>query len=765
MNTDIARRRAKPAATTLAVLTCTVIAALAPQPAVAEAREAARVRALNGEVLVLQSAARRGSDRATAGADARQKLEERAAALRALMATDPTAASHLAFPASVLESLAASFPEATGSLEQRGQWSGELEYLVEDSVDLKSHRNVFRLHRGSEVLEVQFAGREPPGLRSGQRLKLGGVRSGRTVVASSVEVMDAAQDGSATAATTAAYPATCATTGPQSSLTVLVNLPSYPLPASVTTEAVKGMLLGNAYSSVQNTPNWSVDDFWRQNSDGQTFLDPGNTTVIGPVAMASNYNTSSTGGSYCDYYGLQDALIKAIDGQVDFRRYARVQIVMPNNGACTWAGVANLGCRSMSSAGDGSFNASFAWLRADQMGSRKNGVMLKTHEMGHNLTLSHAASRDHGAEALGSLTTAGTLSEYGDPHSTMGSWNLGFYSAPHAANQLRWLGLGSNYQVVESSGTYTIQNFEGRPAGLKALKVRRGTGNDAWLWIESRQGTGLYSSQLNSSLFNGALIHYQDSSTGSKTHLPDFTPGTASFSDSALPVGQTWTDPYSNVSVTVSGVTPTATTVTVNYSGVTCASAPPTVTASPTSVATEYGSSANFTVAVKNNSSAGCAADTFRLTSTVPNGWSTAFGSETLTVSPGQQAQTTLTVGVPAPYALGTYAVTGVATSMTGASASDTESVTVVEPANTLTVAVSGSGSVTWSTPDKTCTSTCSTDYVGTPVVVTLTARPASKMVFSGWTGACSGTSTTCTVNVDGDRSVTATFKRASGKR
>jgi len=32
---------------------------------------------------------------------------------------------------------------------------------------------------------------------------------------------------------------------------------------------------------------------------------------------------------------------------------------------------------------------------------------------------------------------------------------------------------------------------------------------------------------------------------------------------------------------------------------------------------------------------------------------------------------------------------------------------------------------------------------------------------FSGWTGACSGTSTTCNVTVDGDKTVTATF--ASG--
>ena len=184
-------------------------------------------------------------------------------------------------------------------------------------------------------------------------------------------------------------------------------------------------------------------------------------------------------------------------------------------------------------------------MAARPAASRKNGVMLQTHEIGHNLSLSHAASRDFGADAVGTIGSSGTLSEYGDVHSTMGSWNLGFYAAPHEANQLAWLASGSNYQVVESSGTYTIQLTKA-DQWVEALKVRRGAGNDAWLSIESRQNTGIYSSQLSSSLFSGALIHYQDSSS-LQDHLTDFTTATSSFSDSALPVGQTWTDPYSNV--------------------------------------------------------------------------------------------------------------------------------------------------------------------------------------------------------------------------
>ena len=738
-----------------------ICAAAATASAQGSAR-ADQVRAYNAQVLTLQAELRRAGTAAPSNGRAAEVLSARATALRALMTTDPATAEKLAFPATVLEQLAASFPEQTADLEQRGRWDGELEYTIEDGADLKTHRAVYRLHRATEVLDVQFAGGEPPGLQSGRKLALSGVRSGRQVVATEIELMDAAQDGTTTSTGTASYPATCGSGGPQSVVSILVNLPSYTLPSTMTPAFVGGVLLGNGYSGAPaNSPDWSVDDFWQQNSDGKTFIDSTNTTVVGPVTLDKDFNTDSTGASYCDYNGLGSAAIKAVDGQVDFKRYSRVLVVMPGNGACTWAGVANVGCRSLSSPGDGTFAASLAWQKSSSMGSRGSGVQLTTHEMGHNLGLSHASSRDFGAEALGAVGSAGTLSEYGDTHSTMGSWNYGFYAASHAANQLKWLGLGSNYLVVESPGTYTIQNYEGRPAGVKALKVRRGTGNEAWLWIESRQNTGIYSSRLSSSLFSGALIHYQDSTTGGKSHLLDFTPATSSFSDSALPLGQTWTDPYSNVSVSVTGVTLTALTVAVNYGALPCLQAAPTVTASPTSTATEYGSIATFNVSVKNNDSSACAPQTITLGATAPGEWSTTFGTGSFALIPGQSAQTTLALGVPAPYPLGTYDVVVAATAQAGGSTTR-QTVTVVEPVHRLSLGISGTGSVSFSSPVKTCSSSCTADYPksSTPTV-TLTATAGNRSVFTGWSGACSGTSLTCTVTLNSNVSVNATFGKS----
>jgi hypothetical protein len=74
-----------------------------------------------------------------------------------------------------------------------------------------------------------------------------------------------------------------------------------------------------------------------------------------------------------------------------------------------------------------------------------------------------------------------------------------------------------------------------------------------------------------------------------------------------------------------------------------------------------------------------------------------------------------------------------------------------------LTVSVVGSGTVT-STSGINCSTTCNATFASGPQV-TLTATPAneSNWVFSGWSGACSG-SGSCAVTMNQAQSVTATF-------
>jgi hypothetical protein len=74
-----------------------------------------------------------------------------------------------------------------------------------------------------------------------------------------------------------------------------------------------------------------------------------------------------------------------------------------------------------------------------------------------------------------------------------------------------------------------------------------------------------------------------------------------------------------------------------------------------------------------------------------------------------------------------------------------------------LSVAVSGSGRVSSSPTGIDCGATCNANFAS-GTAVTLTANATGGQVFSGWGGACSGTSNTCVVQMTQARSVQASF-------
>jgi uncharacterized repeat protein (TIGR02543 family) len=79
-----------------------------------------------------------------------------------------------------------------------------------------------------------------------------------------------------------------------------------------------------------------------------------------------------------------------------------------------------------------------------------------------------------------------------------------------------------------------------------------------------------------------------------------------------------------------------------------------------------------------------------------------------------------------------------------------------------LSVSKSGTGTGSVSGGGITCGTACSANVVsGTSV--TLTATPDAGSTFSTWGGACSGTSPTCTVKMDGSKTVTASFSLGGG--
>ena len=113
----------------------------------------------------------------------------------------------------------------------------------------------------------------------------------------------------------------------------------------------------------------------------------------------------------------------------------------------------------------------------------------------------------------------------------------------------------------------------------------------------------------------------------------------------------------------------------------------------------------------------------------------------------------------------GTYTASLTVTDNSGLSDTKTVTITVQPSATTYGLTVSkagaGAGTVSSSPAGISCGADCTENYTaGTSV--TLTAAPAAGSAFAGWSGACSGTSSTCVVGMTAARSVTATFSPVS---
>src|SRR5204862_7072285 len=104
------------------------------------------------------------------------------------------------------------------------------------------------------------------------------------------------------------------------------------------------------------------------------------------------------------------------------------------------------------------------------------------------------------------------------------------------------------------------------------------------------------------------------------------------------------------------------------------------------------------------------------------------------------------------------YRISVRATFPTGRSATASLPIQITTRRPTLTLSVPGTGG-TVSGAGITCPPACSTT-TDPGQSVTLTAKPATGFSFSGWSGGCAGTGTSCTVALDGDTTVMATFQK-----
>ena len=431
--------------------------------------------------------------------------------------------------------------QAQANSSKHVQLEGELEILNKDFKDRVELSYSLKLANGQHVA-MHFAKEAPTHLLTGDHVQAEGDLSNNTLVLySGANVKKGGAGGSgSTSAPSTSIPVPN-TFGTQSTLVMLVNFQD---------DAIQPYTV----SDMQTTFSGTVNDFFMQNSYGQTSIAP---TVVGWYTIPDSVNS-------CNLTQIAaDAQNAATTAGVHLASYTRYVYAFPQNNACGFAGSSNVGG-----------NPSQSWINGNTL-----DFHILDHELGHAFGLWHAHSLDCGASAT--ICSGGTVVEYGDRLDTMGTPQTASpdYNA-FQKERLGWLNSGSSPAIttVTSSGTYTITPYEQGP-GPNALKILKSTdpttGAKTWYYIEARQAVGFDAFLTNSIYYTqnettGVLFHIGTDTDPNSSQLLDMTPATPTTSgwwDPSLIVGQSFTDSAAGISITPTAVSGTGATVQITVNG------------------------------------------------------------------------------------------------------------------------------------------------------------------------------------------------------
>jgi hypothetical protein len=347
------------------IITLTTIQAISTEPAVAQnTKQIEETRAINARTLsaVKELSTSLGNGKSSLAAalldssinvsptseevtriNLISDLKRRQQNLMVILESNPAEVQSLLLPKDAVISITNFLPEAKAYLERPVYINGQFVRMVEDSPSFTKHRELTFIKTSNQMTSI-YSSSDLSKFETGHNISVTGTGIGEVVLAIDVnhDIISAALDSlnsktsslsisQHSSTDTDADTKECAVEGPQKILAVLVSFPDYPMSTKMTHEKVKGNFLGNAYAG-RNTDRLdrNLNDYWQQVSDGKIWIDPG-LTVVGPLKMASNYNTDNTGKRTCDYFGIYDDAVRQLEGVVSTADYNRIVIIQPKN--------------------------------------------------------------------------------------------------------------------------------------------------------------------------------------------------------------------------------------------------------------------------------------------------------------------------------------------------------------------------------------------------------------------------------------------------
>jgi hypothetical protein len=577
----------------------------------------------------------------------------------------------------------ADLPEEVAQyIEQESTRDGRFEWLVEE--DAQSSRNRYSLVSGTNNrVELKFAESATfPAAKGGNKIRVRGYLVGSKFVVSqskgSMQVLSA-------------------TTPPVTKKVAVIlfnfrdNAPAWNVP--YTPEQARQTVF---------TGSSSANSFYQENSFGSLNLKGAireDGDVFGWYTIPFAHNNNCPGNLYTNWIMAAETAARA-DGFIR-ANYTNIVYGFPQ-GQCGFQGVASLG--DSINPDDNTVGPARAYINDNGIISYTPGMITYmpvgtvSHELGHNFYRMHASSYKC-LDPNGAIVTISSnctiSSEQGDPFNVMGSttglkhmssFHKGISMDPNA----NWLSSSNTFTIdrnANPNGIYSLNAIEQSTSGVQTLRIAHpypsyaGQTIPGYLYIDFRQPYGYDNFAPTDPVVNGVTLHLgtsydysystptQSGSYIANSLLLDATPNSAGgVWDSALPVGQTFTDSQYGITVRLVSISGGVANVQVSFSGATCQNTSPTLTITPTQANTTAGQTTSYTLTLKNNDSANCAPSNYNLSGLLPSGLTQTPPAWSETLAPGASVSRTILITADLNAAAGSYAITEKAVSATSSS-------------------------------------------------------------------------------------------------